>query len=65
MKWEGYVALIGKIRHQYKNIVGKLEGKIPFRIRRRRWEIDNKVDRKEVDLRGDVDWIHLTQVKEQ
>jgi hypothetical protein len=42
------------MRNAYKISVGKLEGKRSFEGPRHRWEDDSIMD-----LREDVDWIHL------
>jgi hypothetical protein len=41
-------------------MVGKSEGKTPLGSPRRRWEDNNKMDLKEMGLKG-VEWIHLAQ----
>jgi hypothetical protein len=43
--------------------VGKLEGKRPFGIPRRKWEGNNKMDLQEVGG-GGMDWIELAQDRE-
>jgi hypothetical protein len=63
MGWAGYVALIGETRNAYRILVGNHK-KRPLGRPRRRWE-----DPVEMDLRErrfcDIDWIHLTQYKDQ
>ena len=44
----------------YRVLVGKLEGTIPLRRTRRRWEDNIKMDLQEVGCEG-TDWIDLTQ----
>jgi hypothetical protein len=55
---------MGEMRSSCKILVGKPEGKRPFRKPRRRW-----VDNIGMDLRAKgregVDWMHLTQVRNQ
>jgi len=46
-----------EIRHSYKIMVRKLEGKRPCRRSRHRWENNIKMDLKEIGWLG-VDWIH-------
>jgi hypothetical protein len=53
-----------KIRNAYKIVVRKPEGKIPLGGPRRRWEDNIKTDRREIGL-DSVDWIHLTQDRDQ
>jgi hypothetical protein len=36
MKWAGHLAHMGAIRNAYRSLVGKSEGKRPFRRARRR-----------------------------
>jgi len=48
----------------YRVLVGKPEGKRPFRRRRRRWEDNIKMDLQEVGCRG-MDWIELAQDRDR
>jgi hypothetical protein len=48
------------MRDAYKTLVGKLEGKRPFEIGKRRWEDNIKMDLRDLVLEG-VDWVHLAQ----
>jgi hypothetical protein len=55
MRWVGYVARMGQKRCAYRILEGRLEGRQPFGIPRRRWK-----DNIEMDLQGvgwDMDWI--------
>jgi hypothetical protein len=49
---------MGEERKVYKVLVGKPEGKRPLGRPRRRWEDGNRIDLREIGLRG-VDWIRL------
>jgi hypothetical protein len=60
MRWVGYVASMGKIRNIYKILVGKPEGKRPFRRPGQRWEDNIKIDLKEIGWEH-VDLFHLVQ----
>jgi hypothetical protein len=44
--------------HAYKLLVRKSVGKGPFGIPKHRWELNIKMDVKEIGWKG-VDWIHL------
>jgi hypothetical protein len=48
----------------YRVLVGKLEGKRPLWIPRRRWEGNIKMDLQEVGC-GGMDWIELAQDREK
>jgi hypothetical protein len=58
MRRVGHVALTGKRRDVYRVLVGKPEGKRPFRIPRLMWEDNIKMDLQEVGC-GGMDWIEL------
>jgi hypothetical protein len=60
MRWAGHVARMGEERKVNKVLVGKLEGKGPLGIPRRRWEDGIRMDLREIGL-GSVDWIQLAQ----
>jgi hypothetical protein len=51
---------MGEVRGAYNILVEKPEGRRPLGRRRRRWEDNIKMDRREIGF-GDVDWIHLVQ----
>jgi hypothetical protein len=46
------------MRNTYSSLVGKSEGKSPFRRPRRRWEDNNRMELREIGWEV-VDWIHL------
>jgi hypothetical protein len=48
LRWEGHVARIREIRNAFKIVIGKLEGKTRFGMRRRTWEHNIKMDFKEI-----------------
>jgi hypothetical protein len=60
-KWTGYVARMGKMRIEYKILVGKVESKRPFGILARIGD-----DNIKMYLKGTVcmcvvmDWIHIS-----
>jgi len=56
----GHVAGMGERRGVYRVLVGKLEGKRPFRRPRRRWQNNIKMDLREMGC-GGKDWIELAQ----
>jgi hypothetical protein len=64
MKFAGHVAYMGKKRNAYWILMGKTKGNRPLGRSRCRWK-----DNIEMDLRkmgwGDMDWIALTQDREQ
>jgi hypothetical protein len=55
---------MGEVRHVYKILIGKPEGKRPLGRPRRRWEDDNRIDPKKIGWEG-VDWMHLIQDRDQ
>ena len=60
MRWAGHVAHMGEERGAYRVLVGKPEGKRPWRRPRRRWVDNIRMDLQEVGC-GYVDWIGLAQ----
>jgi len=64
MRWTGHVACMREMRVVYRVLVGKPEGKSPFGIPRRRWEVNIEMDLQEVG-RGGMDWIELTEDRER
>ena len=59
----GACSAYGEGRGVYRVLVGKLEGKRPLGIARRRWEDNIKMDLQEVGC-GSMDWIELVQDKD-
>jgi hypothetical protein len=60
IRWAGHVACIGEVRGAYNFFVGRPEGRRPLGRSRRRWEVNIKMDLKEIGF-GDADWINLVQ----
>jgi hypothetical protein len=63
MRWAGHVARLGEARGAYKILVGRPEGRRPLGRPRRRWEDNIEMNLGEIGF-GDVDWIHLAQVRD-
>jgi hypothetical protein len=55
---------MGEVRGAYNILVGKPEGRRPLGRSRCRWEDNIKMDLGEIGF-GDVDWIHLAQVRDR
>jgi hypothetical protein len=64
MRLAGHVARTGETRNAYQILAVKSEGKRPFGRPRSRWEVNIRIDLREVG-REDVDWIHLAQGRDQ
>jgi hypothetical protein len=64
MKWAGHVACMGGMRNVYNILIGKPEGRKPFGKPRRRREDNIRLDLREIWREG-VDWMHLTQDRDQ
>jgi len=64
MRWAVDVARMGEGRGVYMVLVGEPRGKRPLGRPRRRWEVNIKMDLKEV-LCGDKDWIELAQDRDR
>jgi hypothetical protein len=60
MKWPGHVARMSDVRHAYRILVRKTEGKRPLGRRRHRWNVNIRTDLMEIGWKV-VDWIHLAQ----
>jgi hypothetical protein len=58
MRWIDHVACMGDKWNAYGILVGKAEGKIPLGRPRCRWEVNIKMDRREIGW-GSMDWIDL------
>jgi hypothetical protein len=63
MRCAGHVARMGKMKGEYKFLVGKPEGKRPFGRPRRRWEDNIKLQ--EVGMWRGMDWIDLAQDRDR
>jgi hypothetical protein len=64
MRWAGHVALMGEERKLYKVLIGNPEGKRPLGKPRHRWEGGIRMPLREIGF-GGVDWIRLTQDRDQ
>jgi hypothetical protein len=64
MRWAGNVARMREKRNAYRLLVRKLEGKRPLGRPRRGWVDNIKMDFLEI-VWGGVDWIGLTQDKDE
>ena len=64
MRWAGHVARIWERRGSYKVLVGKPEVKRPLGRPRRRWDVNIKMDLKEVRWRG-MDWFDVAQDRDR
>jgi hypothetical protein len=64
MRCGGHVAQMGKKRNAYRILVGKPEEKKPLGTPRRMWVDNIKMDFRE-RIWSDVDWIDLTQDRDQ
>jgi hypothetical protein len=65
MRWAGHVARMGEGRNLYRVLVGKPEGKRPLGRPRRRCEDGIKMDLREIDWGGGMEWIHLAQDRDR
>ncbi|KAJ4445480.1 hypothetical protein ANN_07288 [Periplaneta americana] len=64
LRWAGHVARMGESRNAYRVLVGRTEGKRPLGRPRRRWDVNIKMDLREVGYDG-RDWINLAQDRDQ
>jgi hypothetical protein len=64
MRRVGHLAHMGENRNAWKVLVGKPKGKRLLGRPRRRWEDNIKMNLRATGW-GDVDWIHLTQARNQ
>jgi len=60
----GHLARMGGLRTGYNILVEKPEGKRPLGRPRFRWEDNIRIDLREIGWYG-VDWMHLTQDRDQ
>jgi hypothetical protein len=63
MRWVGHMACMREVRGAYNILVGRPEERRTLGRPRRRWEDNIKMDLREIGF-GDVDWIHLVQVRD-
>jgi hypothetical protein len=64
MRWRGHVACMGKIRNAYYILVVNLKGMTPLGRPQHRWEDNIRMKLREIGC-GDVDWMHLSQDRDQ
>jgi hypothetical protein len=64
MRWAGYVACMGEGRGVYRVLVGRPKGKRPLGRPRHRWEVNIKMDLREIGING-ANWIRLAQDRVQ
>jgi hypothetical protein len=64
LRWEGHVAWVRMKKNTYKILVRKPERKRPLRRLRHRWENNVRMNLKEM-VWVSVDWIHLSQDRDQ
>jgi hypothetical protein len=64
MRWTGHVARMGEGRDVYRVLDGRPEGKRPLERPRRRWEVNIKMNLREIGTDG-PNWIRLTQDRVQ
>jgi hypothetical protein len=64
MRWAGHVARMRAKGNACRILLGKPEGKRLLGRPRRRWEDNIKINLREAGCYG-MDWIHLTQDKDQ
>jgi ribosome biogenesis protein Nip4 len=64
MRWVGHAASIVEMRNTHKILVRKPRGKRPLRRPRHKQEDNIRIDLQEVGWEV-VEWIHLTQNKDQ
>jgi hypothetical protein len=64
MRWAGHVACTGEGRGVFKILVGMPEGKRPLERPRRRWEDNNEMGLREIEIDG-ANWIWLAQDRVQ
>jgi len=64
MRWAGHAARMGEMRNGYTILVGKPKGKIQLGRPKLRWEDIINMYLTEIWYEG-VDWIHLSQGRDQ
>jgi hypothetical protein len=64
MRWAGHVVRMGEVKGAYNILVRRPEGRRPLGRPRRRWEVNIKMDLREIGF-GDVDWINLAQDRDR
>ena len=64
MRWAGHVARMREGRGVFRVLVGKPEGMRPLGRSRRRWEVNIRMDFREVGC-GCVEWMELAQDRDR
>jgi hypothetical protein len=64
MRWAVHVARMGEKRNAYGILVGKPEGKRPLGRPKCRWEVNIRMDLREIGW-GGMDWIDLAGDRDQ
>jgi len=64
MRWARSVSLMGEMRNAYEILVGKSEGKCPVGRSRHRCKDNIGMNLREIGWEG-MDWIHMTQDRDQ
>jgi hypothetical protein len=64
MRWAGHIARMGEGRSVYRVLVGRPVGKRPLGRPRRRWEVNIKLDLREIGIDG-ANWFQLAQDRVQ
>ena len=64
LRWVGHVARMEKFENAYRVLVGKAESKIPLGRPRRRWEVNIKMDLREMGCDAG-EWIDLAEDRDQ
>jgi hypothetical protein len=64
VRWAGNVAFMGEMRNACKILAGKPEEKRPLRRPRHRWEVNIRMDLREIGWKC-VECIHLSQNRDQ
>jgi hypothetical protein len=64
MRWAGHVACMGEGRGVYRVLVGRPKGMRPLGRPRHRWEVNIKLDLREIGIDG-ANWIQLAQDRVQ
>jgi hypothetical protein len=64
ISWAVHIACMGEMRSAYKIFVRKHEGKRPLGGHRCRWEVNIKMDLREIGWES-VNWMHMAQDRDQ
>jgi hypothetical protein len=64
MRWAVHVTHMVRMRNAHSILIGKPEGKRPFRRHRHRWEDNIRMVLRGIGWQG-MDWIHVVQDRDQ